>query len=210
MSVSRLILLLLLISAQSFAGLFFWKDKKPVVLYGIEKNVYDSLTDEQQKHIIEVYNGHEADKKQFLEKIANLEKQHAHLSELHEEKETFLTEINQLKLQVESQDQAIANFLKVSDDLLEARSSKKNYRERNHRAKFFPKIVSIKRGFNSTMIQLENDTLIEISPFEKEVTDAWLVGQAVELEKGDGLVYTLDMTNLDTDNSVAVKIKESS
>jgi len=194
---------------QSHAGLFFWKDKKPVALYGIEKNVYDSLTDEQQKHIIEVYNGHEAEKKQFLEKIANLEKQHEHLSELHEEKESFLSEISELKLQVESQDQAIANFLKVSDDLLEARSNKKNYKERNQREKFCPKIVSIKRGFNSTMIQLENDTLIEVSPFGKDATDLWLTGQAVELQKGDGLVYTLDMTNLDTDNSVAVKIKET-
>jgi vacuolar-type H+-ATPase subunit I/STV1 len=209
MLISRFILLLLLISSQSYAGWFFNKNKKPVIVYGIEKAVYDSLTDEQQEHIIEVYNGQESERKEYLEKIASLEKHHEHLDELHKEKEAFLTEIKELKLQVETQKQAIANFLTVAEDLLDARESQKYYKERGYREKYFPKIVSIQRGFNATTIKLENDTVIEVSPFEKETTDSWLVGQAVELEKGDGLVYTLDMTNLDAEDSIAVKIKES-
>ncbi|MDN3506686.1 MAG: hypothetical protein P0S96_05610 [Simkaniaceae bacterium] len=209
MTVSRHILLILLISSQSYAGWFFGKNKKPVVVYGIEQTVYDSLTAEQQEHIIEVYNGHEAERKQYQEKIASLEKQHDHLDELHKEKEALLAEIKELKSQVESQKLAITNFLNVAEDLMDARHNQRNYKERGYREKYYPKIVSIQRGFNATTIKLDNDTTIEVSPFEKEVTDAWLVGQSVELGKGDGLVYTLDMTNLDAESSIAVKIKET-
>ena len=205
----RLILLLLVITSQSYAGWMFWKNKQPVMIYDIEKTLYDSLTEEQQQHIIEVYNGHEAEKKGYEKTRAELTARQKELAERQKEKEELLTKINQLALQVQSQEKAIEGFLTVSEDLLEARANKKNYRERYKREKFYPKIVSIKRGFNSTTILLENETLIEVSPFEKEAIEAWVNGQSVELEKGEGLVYFLNLTNLETENSVSVKIKES-
>lgn len=179
------------------------------MMYDIEKTVYDSLTEEQQQQIIDVYNGHENERKELQEAINELKACQNELTDLQKEKEELLTKINQLALQVQSQEKAITNFLTVSEDLLEARANKKNYKQRYKREKFYPKIVSIKRGFNSTTILLENETLIEVSPFEKEAIEAWVPGQSVELEKGEGLVFILNLTNLETENSVSVKIKES-
>lgn len=209
MSGFRVILLLFFLSSQSYAGFLFWKKKEPVMMYDIEKSVYNSLTPEQQQHIIEVYKGHEEERKNHQEKVATITEQTKQLSELQKEKEQLLVKIQKLNSQVKSQEKAINNFLTVTQDILEARSGKRNYRERYKREKFYPKIASIKRGFNSTTVLLENDTLIEVSPFEKEAIDAWVIGQSVELEKGEGLVYTLSLTNLDAENSVAAKIKES-
>jgi len=209
MSGFRLVLVLLLLSSQSYAGWLFWKKKEPVMMYDIEKSVYNSLTPEQQQHIIEVYNGHEEERKNHQEKVATIAEQTKQLSELQKEKEQLLAKIQKLNLQVEAQEKAIDNFLTVTQDVLEARSGKRNYRERYKREKFYPKIASIKRGFNSTTILLENNTLLEVSPFEKEAIEAWVTGQSVEIEKGEGLVYILSLNNLDTENSVAAKIKES-
>ena len=218
MAIFRVFLLVVTITffpAQSYAG-WFGKNKKPVMIYDIEKSIYDTLTEAQRNHIIEVYNGHKAEREKYQAEIASykekteeLEKQKQQVATLQKEKDELQVEINKLELKIESQDKALSNFLTVSQDLLEARSKGKNYKEKQKRDKFFPKIVSIHRGFNSTNIKLENDTLIEVSPFEKEKIDTWMTGQTVELTKGDGLVYILNLTNLDTENSVSVKIKET-
>jgi len=186
------------------AGLFKKKAKQPTFIYGIEKSMYDSMNEGQKKGVMELYSTTE---KQGTE-IKELYQKMAALEDEYKKQQKLASKCEELKATIEAQEKALNGYLTISEDLLAARAKEKNYEEREKREKFYPKIAAVRRSFNSTTVELDNDTLIEISPFEKEKIDTWMNGQTIELTKGDGLVYTLHLQNLDTENGVAAKIKE--